>query len=105
MDNNLCSIKTTLPITWREFEVVALAQDLLANGAACVQHHQITSTYKWDGSVQSEKEWSVEIKVSIGNRVSVMKNLKLLHPYDVPQIISTEVTANDSYLQWANSVN
>jgi uncharacterized protein involved in tolerance to divalent cations len=37
--------------------------------------------------------------------VSVLKNLKLLHPYDVPQIISTEVTANDSYLRWVNSVN
>ena len=103
MGNKLCSIKTTLPISWREFEVVALAQDLLANGAACVQYYQITSTYKWDGSVQSEKEWSVEIKVSIANRVSALKNLKSLHPYDVPQIIITEVTANDSYLQWVNT--
>ena len=105
MDNSLCLIKTTLPFSWREFEVASLAQDLLENGAACVQHHKITSTYRWDGSVQSEKEWSVEIKASIANRVSVLKILKLLHPYDVPQIISTEVTANDSYLQWVNSVN
>jgi len=103
MDNNLSSIKTTLPISWREFEVVSLAQDLLENGAACVQHHQITSTYKWDGSVQSEKEWSLEIKVSNTNRMSVLKKLKSLHPYEVPQIICTEVTANESYLQWVNS--
>jgi len=103
MDNNLSSIKTTLPISWREFEVVSLAQGLLENGAACVQHHQITSTYKWDGSVQSEKEWSLEIKVSNTNRMSVLKKLKSLHPYEVPQIICTEVTANESYLQWVNS--
>ncbi|MDC0557464.1 divalent-cation tolerance protein CutA [Candidatus Poseidoniaceae archaeon] len=103
MDNNLSSIKTTLPISWREFEVVSLAQDLLENGAACVQHHQITSTYKWDGSVQSEKEWSLEIKISNTNRMSVLKKLKSLHPYEVPQIICTEVTANESYLQWVNS--
>lgn len=103
MDNNLSSIKTTLPTSWREFEVVSLAQDLLENGAACVQHHQITSTYKWDGSVQSEKEWSLEIKVSNTNRMSVLKKLKSLHPYEVPQIICTEVTANESYLQWVNS--
>ena len=102
MDNDLSSIKTTLPISWREFEVVSLAQDLLENGAACVQHHQITSTYKWDGSVQSEKEWSLEIKVSNTNRMSVLKKLKSLHPYEVPQIICTEVTANESYLQWVN---
>lgn len=103
MDNNLSSIKTTLPISWREFEVVSLAQDLLENGAACVQHHQITSTYKWDGSVQSENEWSLEIKVSDTNRVPVLKKLKSLHPYEVPQIICTAVTANESYLQWVNS--
>ena len=103
MDNNLSSIKTTLPISWREFEVVSLAQDLLENGGACVQHHQITSTYKWDGSVQSEKEWSLEIKISNTNRMSVLKKLKSLHPYEVPQIICTEVTANESYLQWVNS--
>jgi len=103
MSTNLCSIKTTLPDSWREFEVVSLAQDLLENGAACVQHYQITSTYKWEGRVQSENEWSVEIKVSIANKIPVLKKLKSLHPYDVPQILCTEVTANDSYLQWVNS--
>ncbi|NCF97619.1 MAG: divalent cation tolerance protein CutA [Euryarchaeota archaeon] len=103
MDNNLCSIKTTLPTTWREFEVVALAQDLLESGAACVQHHQITSTYRWDGSVQSEKEWSVEIKVSIPNKGPVIELLNKNHPYDVPQIICSLDNASDSYAEWINS--
>ena len=103
MDNSLCLIKTTLPFSWREFEVVSLAQDLLENGAACVEHHKITSTYKWDESVQSDNEWSLEIKVSNTNKVPVLEKLKLLHPYEVPQIICSEVTANDSYLQWVKS--
>jgi periplasmic divalent cation tolerance protein len=103
MANELCVIRTTLPISWLEFEVASLAQELLEFGAACVQHHQITSTYKWKGDVVSEKEWSMEIKVSITNKSSVIELLTKSHPYDVPQIICSLDKASDSYAEWINS--
>ena len=103
MGNNLFSIKTTLPNSWREFEVVYLAQELLENGAACIHHHQITSTYKWEGEIHSENEWSVEINVSHSNKDSVLSKLRTIHPYDVPQIICMELEADDSYYKWVDS--
>ena len=103
MGHNLSSIKTTLPNSWLEFEVVSLAQQLLESGASCIHHHHITSTYKWEGKIHSEKEWSLEIKVSHSNKDSVLSKLQSIHPYDVPQIVCSEVTANDSYHKWVES--
>ncbi len=96
-------IKTTLPISFREFEVTSFAQSVVESGAACVQHREISSTYSWDGKLNQEKEWLLEIKVSEKNRESVQEVLAHLHPYDVPEILTLKVEANQEYLDWINS--
>ena len=96
-------IKTTLPISFREFEVTSFAQSVVESGAACVQHREISSTYSWDGKLNHEKEWLLEIKVSEKNRESVQEVLAHLHPYDVPEILTLKVEANQEYLDWVNS--
>ncbi len=87
----------------REFEVTSFAQSLVDAGAACVQHHQISSTYKWEGKIEHEKEWGLSIKVSINNLDLVTQVIKNLHPYDVPQIIVQSAGANSEYEDWVNS--
>lgn len=96
-------IKTTLPISFREFEVTSFAQSVVDSGAACVQHREISSTYSWDGKLNHEKEWLLEIKVSEKNRESVQEVIANLHPYDVPEILTLKVEANQEYLDWVNS--
>tara|TARA_A100001035_G_C27428907_1_gene340623 strand:- start:158 stop:460 length:303 start_codon:yes stop_codon:yes gene_type:complete len=96
-------IKTTLPISFREFEVTSFAQSVVESGAACVQHREISSTYSWDGKLNHEKEWLLEIKVSEKNRESVQEVIVHLHPYDVPEILTLKVEANQEYLDWVNS--
>ena len=96
-------IKTTLPISFREFEVTSFAQSVVESGAACVQHREISSTYSWDGKLNHEKEWLLEIKVSEKNRESVQEVITNLHPYDVPEILILKVEANQEYLDWVNS--
>ena len=96
-------IKTTLPISFREFEVTSFAQSVVESGAACVQHREISSTYSWDGKLNHEKEWLLEIKVSEKNRESVQEVIAHLHPYDVPEILTLKVEANQEYLDWVNS--
>ena len=103
MPNNLCVIKTTLPDSWREFEVTSFAQTLVESGAACVQHHKVSSTYKWDGKIQSETEWSLEIKVSNDKRESLIEEIQSLHPYDVPQLLIQVCESSHSYADWVNS--
>ena len=96
-------IKTTLPISYREFEVTSFAQSIVESGAACVQHREISSTYSWDGKLNHEKEWLLEIKVSEKNKESVQEVITNLHPYDVPEILILKVEANQEYLDWVNS--
>jgi len=96
-------IKTTLPISFREFEVTSFAQSILESGAACVQHREISSTYSWDGKLNHEKEWLLEIKVSEKNKDSVQEVIANLHPYDIPEILILKVEANQEYLDWVNS--
>ena len=103
MSNKLWVVKTTLPGSWREFEVGTFAQSLIESGAACVQHHKVTSTYKWEDKIQSENEWSLQIKVSQNNMQVVVNLIEETHPYDTPQIISLEVNSSKDYSEWVES--
>ena len=103
MSSKLWVVKTTLPGSWREFEVGSFAQSLVESGAVCVQHHKVTSTYKWEGKIQSENEWSLQIKVSQSNMQVVVNLIEETHPYDTPQIISLEVKSSKEYSDWVDS--
>ena len=103
MDNKLLLIKTTLPKTWREFEVTSFAQNLIEVGAACIHHHKVSSTYKWEGKIKSEDEWSLQIKVSHSIKQAVVNLIEETHPYDVPQILIFELISNKEYIDWVES--
>jgi len=96
-------ITTSLPFSMREFEITSFAQSLVEAGAACVQQHEVSSTFKWQGEIEHEKEWSLRIKVSIKKNDSVIQVIKNLHPYDVPQIIVHSVEASSDYEDWVYS--
>jgi len=96
-------IKTTLPISWREFEVTSFSQSLIEQGASCIQHYEVTSTYSWEDSVTSVREWAVEIKVSNSNKSGILAALEKSHPYDVPQILVSHCETVQGYGEWINS--
>ena len=103
MNLGICIIQTTLPGTWIEAEVGAFAQSMLEAGAACVQHSSIQSTYKWEGSIESSSEWRLQLKVSKSKIDIVLKKLKELHPYDVPQILHWAAESTQGYVDWVDS--
>ncbi|HEV7828553.1 MAG TPA: divalent-cation tolerance protein CutA [Pseudonocardiaceae bacterium] len=61
----------------------------------------ITSVFRWEGEVQTEQEWRVEIKTT-ADRVAVLtEHIKANHSYDVPEVIATPIIGGSTeYLSW-----
>ncbi|MGH3997746.1 MAG: divalent-cation tolerance protein CutA [Pseudonocardiaceae bacterium] len=61
----------------------------------------ITSVFRWEGEVQTEQEWRVEIKTA-GDRVAALtEHIKANHSYDLPEIIVTPINGGSAeYLSW-----
>jgi periplasmic divalent cation tolerance protein len=70
--------------------------------AACVQvSGPITSTYRWQGAVETNQEWVCSAKTERVKFEAVEQAICRLHPYDVPEIVATPIVAvSNSYLVW-----
>ncbi len=70
--------------------------------AACVQVlGPITSTYRWEGAVETSEEWLVLVKTRRDLYSELEQAIRGLHPYDVPEILAVPiVAANPAYLAW-----
>lgn len=61
----------------------------------------VTSVFRWEGAVQTEREWRVEIKTAADRVPALTDHLKAHHGYDVPEIIATPIEGgNAEYLSW-----
>ncbi|GAA2388609.1 divalent-cation tolerance protein CutA [Streptomyces glaucosporus] len=82
--------------------------DALARGAvearlaACAQvTGPVTSVYRWEGAVQSEREWQVLLKTTADRYDALEAHLRAAHDYDTPEIIATPVVRGGAdYLAW-----
>lgn len=64
----------------------------------------LMSLYWWEGSVQSSDEVLMLAKARRGDVDAVAARVRELHPYEVPEVIATEVVGGlDVYLDWVNS--
>jgi periplasmic divalent cation tolerance protein len=70
--------------------------------AACVQiSSPIRSFYWWKGEVVDDGEFFVTMKSERRLFERIASTIKDHHPYDVPEIIATEIVAIDKdYLAW-----
>lgn len=70
--------------------------------AACVNIvPQIQSVYRWQGSIESSREWLLLIKTSVGNFEAVHKAIRELHSYELPECISIPIEEGSAeYLRW-----
>jgi periplasmic divalent cation tolerance protein len=80
-----------------------LARELVVRRlAACVQvAGPITSTYRWQGKIETSQEWFCIIKSLESKYAALEAAIRELHPYDVPEIMATSVVAaSRDYLDW-----
>lgn len=75
--------------------------------AACVNIITISSIYTWKGKIENQNEYLALFKTTKKNQSVLKKELKKLHPYDVPEIAEINVESiNQSYMKWlVNSTN
>jgi periplasmic divalent cation tolerance protein len=84
----------------------AIAQALVEQRlAACVQvAGPITSTYWWQGEIQTAQEWYCVAKTRADHFPQIEQAIRALHPYDVPEILATPILAGHApYLDWLAS--
>ncbi|WP_106538502.1 divalent-cation tolerance protein CutA [Haloactinopolyspora alba] len=86
-----------------EESALALASGAVEAGlGACAQIvGPITSVFRWDGAVQTEREWRVEVKTAGDRAQALIEHLEANHGYDVPEVVTVPVTGGSvAYLSW-----
>ncbi|HWC13478.1 MAG TPA: divalent-cation tolerance protein CutA [Actinomycetota bacterium] len=73
--------------------------------AACVQvMGPITSTYRWQGSVERAEEFMCFVKTRCAMAAKVEAAIVSLHSYENPEIVVTPIEGGSSdYLAWVAS--
>ena len=90
--------------TWpAEGAAVELAQTLVTERlAACVNVlAEMQSTYRWQGSVEVDRERQLVIKTTRAQLAALEARLGALHPYQLPEFLVLSVEAgSEGYLAW-----
>ncbi|MBW1769098.1 MAG: divalent-cation tolerance protein CutA [Deltaproteobacteria bacterium] len=92
--------------TEKKEDVEKLSREMVGKRlAACAQIlGPITSTFRWEGSIDTAEEWLLIMKTRDDLYEELEKAILEIHPYDVPEILATPVIAgNKTYLDWLNS--
>ena len=70
--------------------------------AACAQViGPITSTYWWQGQIETTDEWLCVMKSRQDLYAALEQAIRQVHPYDVPEILAVPVVlGSQDYLEW-----
>jgi periplasmic divalent cation tolerance protein len=100
--NEFILVLTTMPADDR---ADGLARTLVEERlAACVNvHAPMSSTYRWQGGIETEQERQVVVKTTRANLPALETRLRALHPYDLPEFIVIGASGSDAYASWVNS--
>ncbi|HWY22726.1 MAG TPA: divalent-cation tolerance protein CutA [Candidatus Acidoferrum sp.] len=86
-----------------EEEAQKIARQLVERGlAACVNIiPRVESIYRWQGNVESAREWLLIVKTTTERFPAVRDSIRELHSYDLPECIAVSVEDGSlSYLKW-----
>ena len=86
-----------------EDEARKIARELVERRlAVCVNIvPQIESVYRWQGKIESSREWLLLIKTTAEQFEKVRDAIRELHSYDLPECISVAIEdGGPEYLRW-----
>lgn len=84
----------------------ALARTLVEERlAACVNlHAPMTSVYRWEGTVTTDRERQLVIKTTASRVGALRERLGQLHPYALPELLILAVDDGSAgYLDWVRA--
>jgi periplasmic divalent cation tolerance protein len=101
--SNYCIVITT---THSREEADTLTEAILSQKlAACIQISEIESRYFWDGKLERNYEYKLEIKTTKNNLIKLKEFIKSKHSYEVPEIITIPIIdGNQEYFDWVDSL-
>ncbi|NQV08275.1 divalent-cation tolerance protein CutA [Candidatus Woesearchaeota archaeon] len=67
---------------------------------ACANLIDSNSLYKWEGELKDENEVILLAKTTEDKFEEVKKEVKKIHPYDIPCILKIPAEANKEYSEW-----
>ncbi len=96
------SLVLVLTTLGADTDAQALARTLVDEQlAACVNVlPQMMSVYRWQGSVQQDREQQLLIKTTSEHVQALERRLRELHPYELPEFILIPAGASAAYLAW-----
>ncbi|ARM76579.1 divalent-cation tolerance protein CutA [Acidianus manzaensis] len=70
--------------------------------AACVNIiPYVKSIYTWEGKIVEDDEAFLVIKTESSVKDKIIKRIKEIHPYELPEIITLDITGGlENYLNW-----
>jgi len=80
-----------------------LAEFIVKNKlGACVNLiSEVSSTYWWQGNIEHDREVLLVVKTNKEKFPELVKKVKKIHPYTVPEIIALPIVdGNGDYLKW-----
>jgi periplasmic divalent cation tolerance protein len=72
--------------------------------AACVNIFPITSMYWWKGKLNKDKEFALLFKTTKNSASKLEKEIKKIHPYEVPCIVASQAKASKEFFGWLNEI-
>ncbi|MGY0486686.1 divalent-cation tolerance protein CutA [Streptomyces sp. WG-D5] len=99
-------VLTVLTTTDAERKATDLARGAIRDRvAACAQvSGPVTSVYRWEGEVETAREWQVVLKTTGARYAELEAWLVAHHDYDTPEIIAVPVVrGSGAYLDWVRA--
>jgi len=67
---------------------------------ACANIFEIESYYWWQKKIERVKEFVLIGKTIEKNYSKIKKEVKKIHPYEIPCVLKIKAEANEKYLNW-----
>jgi periplasmic divalent cation tolerance protein len=95
--------RIVLSTTGSEDEARKVTRELFERRlAACVNIlPQVESIYRWQGKIETGREWLLLIKTTAERFGAVSDTIRELHSYELPECIAIEIEdGSPEYLRW-----